>query len=91
MRDCKARKYNHLYGPEHMLATFEQPMGQLFMTDQMSLKKGLKNFRKNRADAVVAEMRQLDYLNVIKLVDTESLTCEQKHWALSYLMYLKQK
>jgi hypothetical protein len=31
------------------------------MTEQMSLKKGLKRFGKSGADAVVAELRQLDY------------------------------
>jgi predicted ATPase len=39
-----------------MLATFEEPMGELFMTEQMSLKKGLKRFGKSGADAVVAEL-----------------------------------
>ena len=53
-------------------------MGELFMMEQMSLKKGLKYFEKSGADAVVAEMRQLDYLNVIKPVNKESLTCKQK-------------
>ena len=42
-------------------------------------------------DAVVAELRQLDYLNVIKPVERKSLNREQKQRALSYLMYLKQK
>ena len=41
LRAQRPRKYDHLYGPEHMLATFEQPMGELFMTDLMSLKRGL--------------------------------------------------
>jgi hypothetical protein len=41
---------------------FEEPsMGELFMTEQMSLKKGLKYFGKSRADAMVAELQQLDY------------------------------
>ena len=66
-------------------------MGELFMMEQMSLKKGLKYFRKSGVDAVVVKMRQLDYLNVIKPVDKKSLTHEQKQRALSYLMYLKQK
>ena len=91
LRDHKPRKYDHLYRLEHMLNTFEQLMGKLFMMKQMSLKKGLKYFEKSKADAVVAKMRQLDYLNVIKPVDKESLTHEQKQHALSYLMYLKQK
>jgi hypothetical protein len=91
LRDRKPRKYDHLYDSDHMLATFEEPMGELFMTEQMSLKKGLKLFGKDRADAVVAEMRQLDYRNVIKPVCGKELTCEQKRRALNYLMYLKQK
>ena len=74
-----------------MLATFEQLMGELFMTEQMPLKKGLKYFGKSRADMVVAKMRQLNNLNVIKPVTGKSLTHEQKQHTLSYLMYLKQK
>jgi hypothetical protein len=66
-------------------------MGELFMTEQMSLKKGLKYFGKSGADAVVAEMRQLDFRNVIKPVNGKELTREQKRRALNYLMYLKQK
>jgi hypothetical protein len=66
-------------------------MGELFMTEQMSLKKGLKYFGKSGADAVVAEMRQLDYRKVIKPVNGKELTREQKRRALHYHMYLKQK
>ena len=66
-------------------------MGELFMTEQMPLKKGLKYFGKSGADAVVAEMQWLDNLNVIKPVAGKSLTHQQKQCALSYLMYLKQK
>jgi hypothetical protein len=40
---------------------------------------------------VVAELRQLDYRDVIKPVERKSLTREQKRRALNYLMYLKQK
>jgi hypothetical protein len=91
LRDRKPRNYNHLYDSDHLLATFEEPMGELFMTEQMSLKKGLKYFGKKGADAVVSEMRQLDYRNVITPVDGKELTREQKRRALNYLMYLKQK
>jgi uncharacterized protein YeaC (DUF1315 family) len=91
LRERKPRNYDHLYNSDHLLATFEEPMRELFMTEQMSLKKGLKYFGKSGADAVVAEMRQLDYQNVIKPVDGKSLTLEQKRHALQYLMYLKQK
>jgi hypothetical protein len=91
LRSRKPRSYDHLYGPDHLLATFEEPMGELFMTEQMSLKKGLKYFGKKGADAVVSEMRQLDYRKVIKPVKGKELTREDKRRALNYLMYLKQK
>jgi hypothetical protein len=91
LRARRPRNYEHLYGPDHMLATFEQPMGELFMTEQMSLKKGLKHFGIKGAHAVVAELRQLDNRDVIKPVARKDLTYEQKKKALNYLMYLKQK
>jgi hypothetical protein len=74
-----------------MFTMFKEPMGELFMTEQMSLKKGLKHFGKSGADAIVDELRQLDYSDVIKPVPARSLTREQKCAALNYLMYLKQK
>jgi hypothetical protein len=74
-----------------MLATFEEPMGELFITEQMSLKKGLKRFGKDGADAVVAEMKQLDYRNVIMPVKAQELTREEKRKSLMYHIYLKQK
>jgi hypothetical protein len=87
----KPRSYDHLYNSDHLLTTFEEPMGELFMTEQMSLKKGLKYFGQSGADAVVTEMRQLNYRDVIKPVDGKELMREQKRRALNYLMYLKQK
>jgi uncharacterized protein YeaC (DUF1315 family) len=66
-------------------------MGELFLTEQMSLKKGLKQFGKDGAEAVVAKLQQLDYREVIELVNGKKLTQEQKRKALNYLMYLKQK
>ena len=56
LRNQKPRNYDHIYRPKHMLTTFKQPMGELFMTEQMSLRKGLKYFGKSRADTVVAKM-----------------------------------
>jgi uncharacterized protein YeaC (DUF1315 family) len=92
LRARKIQKYDHLYDSDHyLLATFDEPMGELFMMEQMSLEKGLKYFGKSGADAVVAEMRQLDYRNVIKPMDGKNLTSEQNRRALQYLMYLKQK
>jgi hypothetical protein len=42
LRDRKPRSYSHRLGFNHSLATFEQPMGELFLTKQMNVKKGLK-------------------------------------------------
>jgi hypothetical protein len=91
LRDRKPRSYKHLFDYNHALLTYEDPMGELFLTEQMSLKKGLKQFGKDGAEAVVAELRQLDFREVIEPVNRKKLTQEQKHKALNYLMYLKQK
>jgi hypothetical protein len=65
-RDRKPRSYSHRLGFDHSLATFEQPMGELFLTEQMNVKKGLKVFGESGAEAVVKELRQLDRLNTIE-------------------------
>ena len=54
-------------------------MGELFMTEQMSHKKGLKYFGKSGANAVVAELWQLDYQDVIKPINRKDLTREVVH------------
>jgi hypothetical protein len=41
-------------------------MGELFLTEQMNVKKGLKVFGESGAEAVVKELRQLDRLNTIE-------------------------
>ena len=69
----------------------EDPMGLLFITEQMSAKKGIKVFGKRGEDAITAEMQQLHYRNVIKPVHGKDLTREQKSKALRYLMFLKEK
>jgi hypothetical protein len=77
---------------EETMAQFEQPMGMLFMTEQMLLKRGLKQrFGKAGADAVVAEMQQLAIRKVLKPTKASDLTRDQKRASLEYLMYLKQK
>jgi hypothetical protein len=91
LQDWKSRTYDHLYDSDHMLVTFDEPMGELFLTEQMSLKKRLKYFGKSSTNAVVKECRQLDNRDMIKLINAKSLTWEQKCRALNYLMYLKQK
>jgi hypothetical protein len=77
LRDRKPRSYDHLndgniFDYDHVLLSFEDPLGELFLTEQMSLKKGLKYFGKAGAEAVVKEMRQLDYLDVM---DPVTLCC----------------
>jgi hypothetical protein len=92
LHDQKHRDYSWCYGfDDTMLATFEEPMGELFITEQMSLKKGLKRFSKDVANAVIAEMKQLDYQNVIMPIKAQDLTREEKRKSLLYHMYLKQK
>ena len=69
----------------------EEPLGMLFLTEQMSAKRGLKVFGKDGADAIVSEMNQLHIRKTIKPVQFKDLTREQKVQALRYLMFLKQK
>jgi hypothetical protein len=42
------------------MVTFEQPMGELFLMEQMSLKKALQKFGKTGTSAVVSELHQLE-------------------------------
>ena len=74
-----------------MIEDFESPFGYIFQTEQMSLKKGLKAFGKLGADAVVEELRQLDYMQVIIPKHRNDLSTDDRCKALNYLMYLKQK
>ena len=69
-------------------AMAEQPLGMLFLTEQMSAKRGLKLFGKDGADAIVSEMRQLHIRKTIKPVEFKDLTRDQKSCALRYLMFL---
>ena len=74
-----------------MIEDIESPFGYMFQTEQMSVKKGLKAFGKSGAEAVVEELRQLDYMQVIKPKHRADLSANDRHKALNYLMYLKQK
>jgi hypothetical protein len=83
----KPCSYNHLYDENmydynHALLLFKEPLGKLFLTEQMSLKKGLKQFSKDGAEAVAIGLRQLKYLDVIDPVNRKDL---------DYHMYLKEK
>jgi len=81
---------SHTTHPIHLLGRgFEDAF--TFMTAQMSAKKGLKHFGSQGEDAILAEMQQIHYRNVIKPRMAASLTREDKRQALRYLMFLKQK
>ena len=93
LRPRRRRDYTHRYGSdeETMMSTIEHPLGLAFMTEQMSVKKGLKTFGEAGANAVVEEMQQLEYRDVLEPVKTSELSHSQRKRALRYLMYLKQK
>ena len=76
--------------PTHLLGKgFEDEF--IFLTAQMSAKKGLKIFGQPGADAIIAELQQLHYRRVVKPRFRSDMTTEEKRAALHYLMYLKQK
>ena len=62
-----------------------------FLTEQMSLRRGLKHFKKKGLEALMAEMSQLHYRKTIKPTFADSMTRQQKSQALRYLMFLKEK
>jgi hypothetical protein len=57
-----------------------------FLAEQMSLKRGLKHFKKKGLEAHMAEMRQLHCRKTIKPLFADSMTREQKLQAFRYLM-----
>jgi hypothetical protein len=63
----------------------------IFLTAQMSAKKGLQILGRPGADAIIAELQQVHYRKVVKPVLGKNLTTDQKRAALHYLMFLKQK
>ena len=62
-----------------------------FLTEQMSAKRGLKQFGKRGADAIMDELRQLVYRNVMRGVKRSDMSREETKSALQYLMFLKEK
>jgi hypothetical protein len=80
-----------MYDYDHALLLFQEPLGDLFLTEHISLKKGLKHFSKDGAEAVVKKLRQLDDLNAIEPVNGRELTHKEHKTALDYHMYLKEK
>ncbi len=63
----------------------------MFLTEQTSLKKGLKVFGRHGADAVVSVLHQLHLNKTIAPVSPSKMSREMKHKSLRYLMFLKQK
>jgi hypothetical protein len=80
LRPRKPRDYGHLHTTlEHTVMT------------QYSVKKGLKIFGEAGVEAVVSELKQLHDRAVIEPVQASTLSREDKHKALAYLMFLKKK
>ena len=62
-----------------------------FLTEQMSAKRGLKQFGTAGAEAIMKELKQIVYRKVMEGRKSGKLTTAQKKAALKYLMFLKQK
>ncbi|MDA3875508.1 MAG: reverse transcriptase domain-containing protein [Halothiobacillus sp.] len=88
LRPRRARDYSHLF------SMYNMPLDDAhmtFLTEQMGIKKGLKAFGQDGAEAVVKEMHQLHYRKVIRPVKSSEMSKTQKRNSLRYLMFLKQK
>ena len=62
-----------------------------FLTEQMSTKKGLRQFGQKGADVLMKELQQLIDRRVMHPRDATTLSHNEKHSALKYLMFLKEK
>ena len=62
-----------------------------FLTEQMSAKRGLRQFGNAGAQAIMSDLEQLVYRKVMEGRSANDLTTGQKRAALKYLMFLKQK
>jgi hypothetical protein len=65
-----------------MMLTFQDHIGELFLTEQMPFRRGIKHFGKGGADAVVRELKQLDTLETVQPLHPSDLSREQKQEAL---------
>ena len=63
----------------------------IYLTKQMTAKKGLKRFGKNGAAAIKKELEQVVYRKVMHSKHAKSLSRNKKRATLRYLMFLKQK
>ena len=77
LRPRKTRNFDHLINV-HFHDNFDEVnacyLADCFLTEQMNVNQGLKRFGEKGAEAVIEEMRQLHYQNVIKPVYRDSLT-----------------
>ena len=62
-----------------------------FLTEQMSTKKGLRQFGQKGTDALMKELQQLNDRRVMHPCDATTLSRSEKYSALKYLMSLKEK
>mmetsp|Transcript_30391 Transcript_30391/g.43092 ORF Transcript_30391/g.43092 Transcript_30391/m.43092 type:complete len:106 (+) Transcript_30391:879-1196(+) len=58
----------------HSMSEVDSPLGLLYITEQMSIKRGLKRFGKAGTDAVVNELEQQDYQDIIEAINWCNLT-----------------
>lgn len=94
LRPRKKPSFHHLHAHVGSLdkpLDYDESLHHIFLTEQMSLRHRLKTFGKLGADAVVKELKQIDQMQTIIPVKASKLTKTQKHSALHYLMYLKEK
>ena len=62
-----------------------------FISEQMSAKAGIKRFGKRAENAIMAELHQIVYRQVMEGVPHDKLTREDKKRALQYLIFIKEK
>ena len=58
---------------------------------QLSMKCGLKKFKKKGENAVTVELEQLHRRDTFRPVRTENLIEKQKHESITLIMFLKEK
>ena len=62
-----------------------------FLTEQMSTKKGLRQFGQKGTDALLKELQQLIDRRVMHPRDATNFSLNEKYSALKYLMLMKEK
>jgi hypothetical protein len=80
LRPWRPRDFSHL----HVI------LEETVMT-QFNMHRGIKEFGIDGVEAVLLELQQLHDSGVLKPVQASSISAEEIHCALAYLMFLKQK